>query len=139
MSKINSSSTVKEIDEFIGGGDGEAYYFTPETTYSWDPENPRPAQWFGIDGWDELHGEIDDGGAPIGNGDGETLFTLFEIESFGGEGSGDDYWMVIRLVFPDGVERLFKKPGWYASYDGGCLDGDLREVKPVERVVTFYE
>jgi hypothetical protein len=29
--------------------------------------------------------------------------------------------------------------GWYASYNGGELDGEVSEVTPVERVVTFYE
>jgi len=139
MSKINSSSTVKEIDEFIGDGDGDAYYFTPETTYSWDPDNPQPARWRRIESWSDLQDALYDKPTLIGDGSGETFFTATLVEDFGGEGQGDEYWIVVRLIFPDGVDRLVRKDGWYASYDGGYLDGDLREVQPVERMVTFYE
>src|ERR1044071_3816188 len=45
------------------------------------------------------------------------------VAEYGGEGQGDDYWVVLSLS--DGINtRYFRKDGWYASYDGGSLDGD---------------
>lgn len=56
------------------------------------------------------------------------------VEDFGGEGQGDDYWVVFKVG-----DQFFKKNGWYASYDGGELDGDLYEVVPVQVSRTEYE
>lgn len=60
------------------------------------------------------------------------------VDSFGGEGEGDQYWMVISVS--DGeTTRYFRRDGWYASYDGGYLDGDTYEVSPREKTITVYE
>jgi hypothetical protein len=57
---------------------------------------------------------------------------------YGGEGQGDEYWMVVSIS--DGkTARFFRKDGWYASYDGGYLDGKTYEVTPKEKLVTYYE
>lgn len=66
-------------------------------------------------------------------------FTAECVAKYGGEGQGDQYWMVISLS--DGTTtRYFRKDGWYSSYGGGgTLDGETYEVKPQERLVTFYE
>lgn len=66
------------------------------------------------------------------------LGTLNVVESYGGEGQGDDYWVVIMLT-DDETSRYFKKSGWYQSYSGGELDGELQEVAPVPKVVTVWE
>lgn len=64
---------------------------------------------------------------------------LVTLESqYGGEGMGDEYYIVLRVTEGDTV-RFFRKNGWHASHDGSYLDGSLDEVKPVDRVVTFYE
>jgi hypothetical protein len=64
--------------------------------------------------------------------------TAERVAEYGGEGDGDQYWVVISIS--DGLTtRHFRKDGYYASYDGGYLDGDTSEVKPVEKLVTFYE
>lgn len=55
------------------------------------------------------------------------------VENFGGEGQGDDRWVVFEVN-----GRLYEKDGYYASYDGTTWDGDLYEVKPVEVTVTKY-
>jgi hypothetical protein len=60
------------------------------------------------------------------------------IESYGGEGKGDEYWVVFSLSEGD-VTRYFRKDGWYQSYSGGELDGELTEVTPVPKVVTVWE
>lgn len=62
------------------------------------------------------------------------LGKLEYFEDYGGEGQGDDYWVVFKLG-----DQYFRKDGWYASYDGGELDGELYEVKPVEVKVTQYQ
>lgn len=60
------------------------------------------------------------------------------VAEYGGEGQGDQYWMVVSIS--DGTTtRYFRRDGWYASYDGGTLDGETYEVKPQERLITFYE
>ncbi len=65
-------------------------------------------------------------------------WTANRVAAHGGEGEGDQYWVVISIS--DGTTtRYFRKDGWYASYDGGYLDGETTEVKPQERLVTFYE
>ena len=73
-------------------------------------------------------------------GDSGTLDGLTaKVEAqYGGEGQGDDFWLVISIS--DGLTtRFFRRDGWYASYNGGNLDTDTVEVKPKEKLVTFYE
>lgn len=57
----------------------------------------------------------------------------------GGEGHGEDIYMVFKTTDADGVVQLWRKDGYYASYDGDNWDGDFRKVDAVERVVVFYE
>lgn len=61
------------------------------------------------------------------------LGKLEYVDSFGGEGQGDDYWVVFKLG-----GKLYRKDGYYASYDGGELDGELYEVEPVQVSRTEY-
>lgn len=61
------------------------------------------------------------------------------ISQRGGEGQGDEYWIVFKIDFPSGETKLYRVNGWYSSYDGHEFDGDLHEVRPVEKLVTFYE
>lgn len=63
-------------------------------------------------------------------------------QQFGGEGQGDQAWIVVKVVMENplgGVVRYFRKDGWHASHDGTYYDGDFREVQPFERTVTVYE
>lgn len=60
------------------------------------------------------------------------------VSEYGGEGQGDQYWMVVSLS--DGnTTRYFRKDGYYSSYGESDLDGTTYEVQPTERVVVFYE
>lgn len=111
-----------------------ASYFEDEEVY--DPETEDYVKVealtnLNIDAvWQNLHGEGNEG----------TLdgWTGKVVSAFGGEGEGDQYWMVVSVS--DGeTTRYFRKDGWYASYDGGYLDGDVYEVAPKEKVVVFYE
>lgn len=60
------------------------------------------------------------------------------VDDYGGEGQGDDYWVVFSVTGHD-VTRHFRMEGWYQSYAGGEFDGDLKEVTPKEKVVTVWE
>lgn len=58
---------------------------------------------------------------------------------YGGEGEGTKYWVVVKVTFPDGTERYFRKDGYYISYGGADLDGPMREVFPREETVTVFK
>jgi len=89
--------------------------------------------------WHEFEWELESNKSVVIPGLGKVGY----VEQHGGEGEGDQYWLVFSVVMESdldkGMVRYFKKPGWYASYDGGHYDGELFEVTPQERVVTFYE
>jgi hypothetical protein len=108
--------------------DGDDNYFDPEREDYFPLEEIKNYDLDRV--WQNLH---DDGAK--GRRDG---WTGEVVTSYGGEGGGDQYWMVISVS--DGeTTRYFRKDGWYASYDGGYLDGETYEVTPKERTVVFYE
>lgn len=55
------------------------------------------------------------------------------VESYGGEGMGDERWIVFKVG-----DRMFRKNGYYSSWDGSSWDGELEEVEPREVTVTQY-
>jgi hypothetical protein len=60
------------------------------------------------------------------------------VENYGGEGQGDDYWMVISVS--DGyTTRLFRMNGYHVSHDGSYYDGPFEEVQAKKKMVTVYE
>lgn len=70
------------------------------------------------------------------------------VEDFGGEGQGDNYYLVFEIQWyvqggqiagAYGSTSFFKLPGYYTSYEGGEYDGDLYEVKPVQKTITVWE
>lgn len=64
----------------------------------------------------------------------ELPVTVVE-DNGGSEGGGEAVHMVYKVC-----DRLFRLDGSYYSYDGTHWDDDsFREVKAVERVVTYYE
>jgi hypothetical protein len=64
---------------------------------------------------------------------GETL-PVTKVDDFGGEGQGDDIWVVIRVG-----TQLFEKSGYYASHYGSDWEGPFTEVQAVQKTVTVYE
>ena len=62
-----------------------------------------------------------------------------EVNHHGGEGQGEDWYSV--KYFPK-HDIYIKVSGFYSSYDGvEFYDGwgSCKEVKPIDRTVTFYE
>lgn len=57
----------------------------------------------------------------------------------GGEGDGEECWTVYKFKHGQFEEEVFIKfDGWYQSYNGSEYQ-EFFAVKPVDRVVTFYE
>jgi len=67
-------------------------------------------------------------------------FIVEGLEQYGGEGMGDEYWVVFS-VENDGLKKFFKLEGWYASYNGHEFESfiDFEEVVQVEKVVKVWE
>ena len=61
-----------------------------------------------------------------------------EVDQYGGEGQGDDWWSV--KYFPE-HDVYIKVSGFYASYDGTSFNGwdDCSEVRPIQKTITVYE
>lgn len=67
-----------------------------------------------------------------------TNIQFSEVDQYGGEGQGDDYWIVYKFSRDDEVEYL-QFDGWYSSYNGAEFNKRFW-VKPKEVVVTkFYK
>lgn len=63
--------------------------------------------------------------------------TLSLVDQHGGEGEGDEYYVVF---YAKETNQYFRFDGTYSSWDGRDYDSShLYEVRPVDRVVTFYE
>lgn len=74
-------------------------------------------------------------------GDGGYVPGLGEVAyvaDYGGEGQGEEYWVVFSVTDGD-VTRHFRMDGSYASYYGAEFDGDLREVTPQQKTITVWE
>lgn len=70
--------------------------------------------------------------------EGVTLqgFGTFEVINTGNLGDGHEAWSVLRH---NESGRLFRRSGYYSSWDGGDWDGDLVEVEPVQVTVTRFK
>lgn len=55
----------------------------------------------------------------------------------GGEGQGDYAAVIFSVETPEG-RRLFRKEGFYSSYDGTDWDGSFSEVEEYEKTVTDF-
>ena len=67
-------------------------------------------------------------------------FEFKGVDSYGGEGCGDDFWTVIETRLPDDptTTQLVKLRGWYASYVGAEYNG-WNFVQPKQKTITVYE
>jgi len=68
---------------------------------------------------------------------GENYF-VHPVTSYGGEGQGDEYWEVLKVVDKNTLEKAYvKREGWYASYSGHEW-AKAYLVEPKEVMVTEY-
>lgn len=65
---------------------------------------------------------------------GELLKDYYQVDGYGGEGQGDNYYMVYH--FPN-ADIFIKFYGWYASYHGAEYS-DMYLVEPKEVTITEY-
>lgn len=66
----------------------------------------------------------------------ERNITYIHVDSYGGEGMGDEYWSVYK--FTKGPDKVFVKfNGSYQSYNGADFD-EYFFVEPEEKVVTVF-
>lgn len=125
MADISLVDLVDKVEAYVFKRHSEAYI-------SWDGRAVAGYD-YESSGWDawESYGSEDD--VLI---DGVGMVKV--VERFGGEGQGDAYYMVFRVINEDGVKH-YKLGGHYASYYGGEYYGEFEEVSPVVREVTFWE
>lgn len=64
---------------------------------------------------------------------------LTVTDSYGGEGEGDSYWIVMLITAPGGIDFYAKADGWYSSYAGGEFGDNAFEVTPKEVVKIEWE
>lgn len=107
-------TTVKELEDAL------------KTHFSENPVSNRG------DIYHELGDELKWGSARKDGLELPNIGTLNLVESFGGEGQGDQYWLIFSLG-----DQLFKLDGWYASFDGGYYERIL-EVEAKEVTKTVY-
>ena len=55
------------------------------------------------------------------------------LEEEGGEGCGEYACVIFKVG-----SQIFRKEGYYASYDGYTWDGDFDEVEPYPKTITAY-
>lgn len=66
-----------------------------------------------------------------------ALINIKQVDSYGGEDMGSDYWAVYS--FGKDNEKVFVKfYGWYASHVGSEYRGYVF-VEPKEKTITVYE
>lgn len=71
--------------------------------------------------------------------DKELFGTIKKVDRNGGEGKGEDWWVVFYFVDHD---VYIKVSGWYQSYDGTSFEDGwdcCSEVRPKEKTITVYE
>lgn len=124
------SYTIKELDEAVQTGWNGTYTH-------WKTNEVTP---YHAEGWHSLIEEIDYRDKSFELPDIGTV-TLVESHG-GGEGSGEERWIVFKVVSNPGTriaeERLFRRNGYYASFHGSDFDGPTEEVQPTEKSITVW-
>lgn len=106
-------------------------HFSCETFFVGEPPSIYKGAW-----WDNYNGNFNEEGQTFWN---NFPFTFALVDSYGGEGQGDQYWSVYKFTHKDTNEEiLIKFDGYYQSYNGAEYMG-WSEVKPVEVTKTEYQ
>lgn len=53
----------------------------------------------------------------------QTKLYITQVDQFGGEGEGDQYWYVFKINHPEHGEALIQYSGYYDSWNGTNWDG----------------
>jgi hypothetical protein len=123
-SKALAALLTDGMEKYIPEGEKMSDYLSAEWSYPEEDLSENGSAWHEI----KMEGST-------GDYDG---FTAKVVAEYGGEGQGDAYWVVVSIS--DGeTARYFRRDGWYASYDGGNLDGPTTEVAPQEKMIVVYE
>lgn len=85
------------------------------------------------EGWGEL-AYYDDGYSTTITLRGEDAHIVMVESKPGREGGGEDIYVVVKVG-----DQFFQKDGFYASHYGSDWDGEVTEVRPVEKTITVYE
>ncbi|QBP33231.1 hypothetical protein SEA_BRUTONGASTER_9 [Gordonia phage BrutonGaster] len=64
--------------------------------------------------------------------------TVRKVDDFGGEGLGNQYWLVVSVTDDAGEVRHFKRCGYHQSHYGSELDGPTLEVEPAQQTITVW-
>ena len=65
-------------------------------------------------------------------------YTFKQEEQYGGEGLGDEYWVVFS-VSKDEEKEFYKIPGWYSSGNGSELEPENTfKVKSEEKIINVW-
>lgn len=78
----------------------------------------------------------------VGHSEEFDSYTLTMLHSIGGNEGGGEHVEYVFSVYDKQDESLkyYKVEGSYASYDGTDMNyGGIKEVFPVEKVITVYE
>lgn len=66
-------------------------------------------------------------------------YSLELEDSFGGEGQGENYWLVFSLNKQGEDKLYFKIPGYHISHDGSTLEVENTfQVWPKEKTITTW-
>lgn len=125
--------TTEEVGQFLESYQFFSAAFTVtygenteyERTYSYEDSLSEGGDWHVIEDYASNGYDL-----PIGH--------LRLVDSYGGEGKGDDYYMILGLTQGD-VTRTFKMNGYHVSHDGSYYDGPFVEVKPRLKTITVWE
>lgn len=104
-----------------------------EQGHTWDDKDPEEVGYLDYSAISELNTWGDNG-----NGVETSLGTLKEIDSYGGEGKGEEYWKVFSLT-QGAATRAFKLDGYYASYGNGGEYDEFYEVTPELKTITVWK
>jgi hypothetical protein len=119
------SFTAKELDSFVDNLNDEEVY--DESKGEYVPNPNFNSEWEDYDNpWmDIYYGEHNSVETPWG--------TLEKVKSWGGEGDGAEIYLVVKVG-----DRLFRKAGYYSSWDSSSMDSPLVEVEEYVEPTTYY-
>lgn len=122
------SITVEQLRHAIEDDDTKYPEHTHQVEASWKKGYFYEVAPYNGAGWGEF---VHEGGPVVIDG---VLLEAKVVHTTGGEDEGS----YASSTFQIG-DQYFRKSGYYASHYGYDWDGELEEVRPVQKVVTVFE